>query len=89
MPLRNGTGPNGMGPMTGRGMGPCGRGYGRGRGFGRGMGYGRGCGYGMGYGYSYVEPTADEEKAMIKDDVEALKQELEAAQKHLSELESK
>ncbi len=53
MPLGDGTGPNGMGPMTGRGAGYCagyqvpgymnnavpGRGFGRG--FGRGRGYGR------------------------------------------------
>jgi hypothetical protein len=60
MPGRNGTGPQGMGPMTGRGMGVCsgnpqpytGYGYGYGRGFGggfaRGMGYGRGLGFGGG-----------------------------------------
>lgn len=37
MPGFDGTGPNGTGPI-GRGMGPCGGGFGRGRGFGRGMG---------------------------------------------------
>jgi len=43
MPGFDGTGPNGLGPMTGREMGNClqaqggcGRGLGRGRGFGRG-----------------------------------------------------
>ena len=67
MPGGNGTGPAGMGPMTGRGAGFCagyavpgydnpvgGRGYGgRGRGF-RGGGFGRGRGFGwagIGYGY--------------------------------------
>ncbi len=50
MPRGNGTGPNGMGPMTGRGAGYC-AGYGMpgyansvggaGRGFGRGFGFGR------------------------------------------------
>lgn len=42
MPLRDKTGPLGKGPLTGRGMGPCGTGTGRpigpGRGLGRGMG---------------------------------------------------
>ena len=40
MPAQDGTGPLGQGPLTGRGMGPCGRGFGRGfrRGFGRGFG---------------------------------------------------
>ncbi|KYH34093.1 hypothetical protein CLTEP_19380 [Clostridium tepidiprofundi DSM 19306] len=56
MPRLDGTGPNGMGPMTGRGLGKCtsnsvnqtnaneigyfGRGLGRGLGFGRGLGRG-------------------------------------------------
>ncbi|MGM0603337.1 MAG: DUF5320 domain-containing protein [Bacillota bacterium] len=64
MPRGDRTGPEGMGPMTGRAMGYCagsespgfvsgtpayaGRGYGRG--FGRGGGYGRGRGFGMGAG---------------------------------------
>ncbi|NLB69597.1 MAG: DUF5320 domain-containing protein [Lentisphaerae bacterium] len=52
MPRGDGTGPNGMGPMTGRAAGFCagnnmpgyaaGFAYGRGRGFGRGMGGGFG-----------------------------------------------
>ena len=59
MPGRNQTGPNGMGPMTGRGMGVrngVGRqgfnsGFGRGNRMGRGNGYGNGMGQGFGYGY--------------------------------------
>lgn len=39
MPARDGTGPLGRGPLTGRGMGPCG--WGAGRGFGRGFGFRR------------------------------------------------
>jgi hypothetical protein len=62
MPGLNGTGPNGMGPMTGWGRGTChpsrviaGRrmsgspGYARG--YGRGPGYGRGHGFGRGRRY--------------------------------------
>lgn len=51
MPGRNRTGPMGMGPMTGRGAGPCagyaaeGRPYPR-RGWGCGMGYAWGRGFG-------------------------------------------
>ena len=45
MPNKNGTGPEGKGPKTGRGLGPCGddnpRRDGRGRGLGRGMGFRR------------------------------------------------
>lgn len=65
MPRGDGTGPNSLGPMTGRGMGYCagydvpgfanpgpvGYGYGRGRGRGfAGGGFGRGLGLGRGYG---------------------------------------
>jgi hypothetical protein len=63
MPGGDGTGPAGMGPMTGRAAGYCagypvpgymnpigGRmGLGRGRGFGRGRGWGRGFGRGFGF----------------------------------------
>ncbi len=62
MPFGDRTGPNGLGPMTGRGAGYCagysasgyanpvgGRGfYGRGAGFGRGGGRGFGRGFGRG-----------------------------------------
>ena len=63
MPFGDGTGPRGLGPMTGRGAGYCagfgmpgftnpvpGGGYGLGRGWGRGLGRGRGLGVGMGRG---------------------------------------
>ena len=51
MPAGNGTGPMGMGPMTGRGLGYC-TGYGA-PGYvnpapGRGLGFGRGRGWGGG-----------------------------------------
>ncbi|MDD3083893.1 MAG: DUF5320 domain-containing protein [Candidatus ainarchaeum sp.] len=64
MPRGDGTGPNNLGPMTGRRMGYCagynapgfmnsgfGRGYGRG--FGRSAGYGRG--YGRRFAWNYVD----------------------------------
>jgi len=38
MPNQDGTGPQGKGPMTGRGMGRCGGGQGRGKGMGKGFG---------------------------------------------------
>lgn len=62
MPAGDGTGPVGLGPMTGRQAGYC-AGYslpgymspmpGRGRGMGHGWGRGRGGGRGRGWGYSY------------------------------------
>ncbi|NMC66368.1 MAG: DUF5320 domain-containing protein [Acidobacteria bacterium] len=60
MPLGDRTGPWGLGPMTGRGLGYCAGfpypgymnpGY-PGLGFGRGFGFGRGYGRGMGFGRS-------------------------------------
>ena len=60
MPGRNGTGPVGAGPMTGRAMGFCVgtevSGYanpigGRGCGMGRGRGLGRGRGFARGFGW--------------------------------------
>ena len=68
MPRGDGTGPGGLGPMTGRAAGYCagysapgymnpsggrlGLGFGYGRGFGRGMGRG----YGRGFRSGYVNP---------------------------------
>ncbi len=62
MPGGDGTGPMGIGQMTGRGAGYCagfpvpgymnpmpGRGWGMGRGWGRGAGWGRGRGWRHGY----------------------------------------
>ena len=99
MPRFDGTGPAGMGPMTGRGMGPCNLSWGGGCGFGRGMGRGVGRGRGMGWGRvfgvtwpwnqgSYRQPTASEEKTIVQDDIAALKEELEAAEERLSQLEN-
>jgi hypothetical protein len=46
MPGMNRTGPEGLGPMTGRGMGFCGGGCGVAPGYGRGLGRGMRNGYG-------------------------------------------
>lgn len=73
MPAGNGTGPMGMGPMTGRRMGYCsgnvqpgystGRGLGRGRSGGRGMrrGNGMGAGFSFGSGAGFAPQFAAEE----------------------------
>ena len=89
MPRMDGSGPMGMGPMTGRGLGPCGYGYGRGYGRGRGMGYGRGYGWGLPWNpVSYRQPTATEEKTIVQDDIAALREELKAAEERLGQLEN-
>ena len=116
MPGFNGTGPAGMGPMTGGGRGFCnpsrasygpvpaqGTGYGRGfgRGYGRGRGLGRGFGrrgffppaegwvgsaYGPGYGNSYSARSEDE-IGSLRDEARTMKNELDAINKRIEELE--
>ena len=84
MAYRDGTGPYGQGPLTGRGMGPCaggarpmyGRGMGRGNGFRRGMGYGRGMGFAPPV---YAAPTKEmlqSEKAMLEAELKAIEEQL-------------
>lgn len=91
MPRGDGTGPQGQGPMTGRGMGYC-AGYpapgfmnpgigGRGRGMGRGMGWRRNA------PPMYFSPmTPKEEKSMLSQEVKALEEQMKAIQQRLSEL---
>ena len=94
MPGYDGTGPEGRGPMTGRGMGPCGRGFGRGFGRGRGRGFGRWFGLSMpAFAETAYEPTKEEQAQMlaeeakaIEEEQKALKEELEYIKKKLKEL---
>lgn len=76
MPGFDRTGPMGQGPMTGRGLGPCGGGKAYGRGYGRGFGYRR----------FY---TQREEGKILKDEQNMLKQELKAIKERLQELKPK
>jgi len=99
MPGFNGTGPMGEGPMTGGGRGNCNpygrfsgaRGFGGGRGmrngFGRGHGYGRGFGRRGAYGVPY-SATPYDEATMLKADAQAMKNELDAINRRIQELES-
>ena len=81
MPNFDGTGPQGMGAMTGRGLGPCGGGMRRGcgKGFGRGMGFRRGFA-------TPVTLTKDEEKKILEADLKDIEVEKEAIQKRLNEM---
>ncbi|GAG67038.1 unnamed protein product [marine sediment metagenome] len=58
MPGLDGTGPAGQRPLTGRGLGPCGRGMASGRGFGRGLG--------RGFGRRRVGPTTPTQETQEK-----------------------
>ncbi len=102
MPFRDGSGPNGSGPMTGRGMGNCnpdrnmvdgydhrGRGCGRGRGMGRRNG-GRGLGYRRGYGFENFEDSpASYNKSYLESIVNYLSDKLDSYKKRLTDLDNK
>ena len=78
MPGFNKTGPNGLGPRTGRGFGSCGN--------GPGMRGGSGRGYGLGY---RAPITSQEEKEVLTENMSALQGEIEAIQARIKELGSK
>jgi hypothetical protein len=92
MPRGDRRGPEGFGPMTGRGMGYCAGndtpGYMNGfKGFfRRGLGCGRGFGRGFGYGYYYEPPTKEETKEFLTEEMNYLKKQMEDIQKRLNEL---
>lgn len=82
MPGRNGTGPGGMGPMTGWGRGWCAGGMGRGRGlgFGGNAGYGR-FGMGRGFGGVWGTPVSSEmEEQYLRQEMEMLKARMDELQ---------
>jgi len=91
MPMGDGTGPNGMGSMTGRRRGYC-SGFNElgfmNPSFGRGFGGGRGFGFRAGFNPQMVQPqviTEAEEKRILQEDLEILKQEMTEIQKRLKE----
>lgn len=89
MPNRNGTGPMGFGPMTGRGMGPCGAGLARGFGGGRGFGRGWSRSYERGFGRVvpvYTESTPENEKEILKAEKAEIERELKEINRRLQEL---
>lgn len=89
MPGRNGTGPMGAGPMTGRGFGSCYAGAGKGMGFGRGMGHGIFCR--SGYGRFLADYRTDEppfaasEKEILAEQKKILEAQLDAINKKMQE----
>lgn len=98
MPGRDKTGPAGMGPMTGRGLGDCGgsrvyrRGGRSGRGFGFGRGYGRGCerGFGRRLGFGYYRDPVDvvpyDEKKGMENYIADLEREVADIKRQLEEI---
>jgi hypothetical protein len=82
MPFRDGTGPQGQGPMTGRGFGPCGDG--RCKGMGRRMGFGRGGVFRSWFG-SLSKDQMKEELDSYKKSLENELEQVKAEQKKLEE----
>jgi len=82
MPGQDGTGPNGQGPMTGRGLGSCGKGLGLGmrRGFGRGLGRAR-CPAKFAVGFS-----KEEEKKILEAELKEIDTEKQEIAKRIKEL---
>jgi len=74
MPGQDRTGPMGAGPLTGRGLGPC----------GRGSGFGFRRGFGMGFGRRTI--TSTEEKEILQDELKAMEQEKTEIEKRLKEI---
>lgn len=93
MPFGDGTGPDGRGPLTGRGLGPCGdgtpryAGRGRGRGFfGRGRGF---FGWGRGYPAAPTNVAPQDEASLLQAQASNLQSALERINARLKELGKK
>lgn len=86
MPRLNGTGPMGQGPLTGRGLGPCGGG--RAYGFSGRRGGGMGFGWRKSTGY-YPTLTEKEEKEALLEESNILEKELKTIKSRLNQLKNK
>ncbi len=86
MPGMDGTGPVGLGPMTGRGLGPCGRGLMLG--LGRGFCFGRGFGWRwmQNSGFADVSLSKAEQKKILQEELKALEEEKKAIEQKIKEL---
>jgi hypothetical protein len=79
MPYGDGTGPLGLGPATGWGRGPCGRGLARRGNMARGWGWRR--------GYAYY--SKEDEISSLKEEKKLLEEELKAINSMLEDTEKK
>lgn len=78
MPKMDNTGPQGLGPMTGRGMGLCGRGFGYGRGFG-----GRNFSWRKFASPKNELATLEDEEKILEEELAIIREEKEALKKEL------
>jgi hypothetical protein len=79
MPRFDGTGPNGMGPRTGRGLGQCD--------FGAARGFGRMRRFGMGCPFVRNTVTKEEQLAGLNDYKKILNEEVEFINQQIQDLE--
>ena len=98
MPQGDRTGPNGMGPMTGRAMGFCAGfnapgfinpGFGRGRGLGRGRGFAWRARAFQAAPIQQIQSTViteKQEKQFLEQELNALKEEMNEIEKRLKEI---
>jgi hypothetical protein len=93
MPSQNGTGPMGMGPLTGRRAGSCAgnampiRGRGQARGFGMGLGGGRRRGGGDGRPTD-TSPAPEQEAGLLEAQAKQLSATLDTIKRRIEELKS-
>jgi hypothetical protein len=80
MPKRDGTGPLGKGPMTGRGLGSCNNGDAQKSGAGLGMGRSRGM------GLMNKQDSSKTEKELLNEQKAVLQKQLEDIDKQLENL---
>src|SRR5690554_1393027 len=90
MPRRDGTGPLGSGPMTGRGLGPCIDANAAVSGVGFGMGLRlacrRGFGRGFGKGFAINQVSSETEKEVLNEQKTILQEQLKAIDEQLEDL---
>lgn len=87
MPGRDRTGPEGLGPFTGRGMGDWGR---RGRGYGRGYGEGRRMRLGLRHGDDFDSDENVQRYPVsieLEEEIKNLRKQVESLEKRISESE--
>ena len=84
MPGRDKTGPEGLGPFTGRGMGDKG---GYGRGYGRGYGQGRRMRAGSGPGDNFNPDEGNSVIMDLEEEIKNLRKQVESLEKRISDSE--
>jgi uncharacterized protein DUF5320 len=84
MPNKDGTGPNNMGSMTGRGLGICAGNNGVNFGFGRGRSFG--CRRGFGRNFTNTESVVKTQKELLEDQKLVFERSLKVLNEQLEKL---